>query len=68
MACEFISQSRKLNKRGSPNKRGGGPPVLKKLKSDSNCISTYTSDTNIKTYLKEKGNSDINIHTAGHTK
>ena len=31
MAYEFISQTRKLNKRDSFNKRGGGPPVLKKI-------------------------------------
>ena len=30
------------------------PPALKKLKTHDNCISTYTSETRIKRYLRKK--------------
>ena len=30
------------------------PPALKKLKTHDNCISTYTSETHIKIYLRKK--------------
>lgn len=35
------------------------PPALKKLKTHENCISTYTSETHIKRYLRKKGKDGI---------